>query len=136
VRGGNSWQILMQSNGTDVPDRGWYSLQRGVGAQVLCSACNSLCGSEYVPSYAEADQFIEQALSSHAKQTPAGQGYPGPVDLDFPGFFPGDIASGDRDACCGIFGGSVARLHPELPAAVQASPVHRATPQAAQPTQA
>lgn len=119
ARGGNSWQILMQGNGVDVPDRGWYSLQRGVGAHVLCSACNSLCGSEYVPSYAEAAQLIEQALSSHAKPTPAGLGYPGLVDLDFQGFFLGDIA---RQAIAMLLaasgGASVARRHPELPAAV------------------
>jgi hypothetical protein len=119
ARGGSSWQILMQGNGTDLPNRGWFPLQRGAGAHVLCAACNSFCGRAYVPSYTEAAQLIGQAVEAQAKPTPAGPGYPGLIDLDFQGFFLGDIA---RQAIAMLLassgGGAIARLHPELPAAV------------------
>lgn len=119
ARGGNSWQILMQGANIGIPPRGWFSLQRGVGAHVLCGDCNSFCGRKYVPSYTEADQLIEQAITSHARPTPTGPGYPARIALDFQGFLLGDIG---RQAIAMLLaasgGGSLARLHPELPDAV------------------
>jgi len=52
-RAATLWHAHSEAEPGAFPRRGWTSLQRGVGAAVLCKDCNNTTGLRLVPGYAE-----------------------------------------------------------------------------------
>lgn len=91
-RGVDAVTAFEQEDPAAFPRTGWFPSQRGVGAAVLCGPCNSWCGTNLVPSYAELANDVVKTVADSVLERDGVVYLPGMIQLDLPDYRLGAVS--------------------------------------------